>query len=63
MNTIKTVGELVKALSAYDQNMTIEFSVNNQTLLNSLNNDTQIYQQKDRETETKFLHIGLLTGL
>lgn len=45
MNTIKTVGDLRKALSAYDQKLPLEVAmiggVPREVLI--LNNDTQIY--------------------
>lgn len=59
MNIIKTVGDLQKALSAYDPNTPFEFSVDNQTLVNAINNDTAIFQLTDHETNTQILHIAL----
>lgn len=46
MNIIKTVGDLTKALSAYDENLPLEFSCSQSygvTLPLILNNDTQIF--------------------
>lgn len=42
MNTIKTVGDLVKALSTYPQELPLKILVDNKTAV--LNNDTQIYR-------------------
>lgn len=60
MNIIKTAGDLIKALSVYDENAIVEFSLNNQTMPNSLNNDTAIFQMRDVEGGKNILHIALI---
>ena len=42
MNTIKNVGDLAKALSAYPQELPLKVLVDNKTAV--LNSDTQIYR-------------------
>ena len=59
MNIIKTVGDLQKALSAYDSNTPFEFSVDNKTLVNALNNDTAIFQKFNDDANDLILHISL----
>jgi hypothetical protein len=61
MNMIKTVGDLVKVMSAYDQDARIEFSLDNQTYPNAINNDTAVFQLHDADTGANILHIALLS--
>lgn len=42
MNTIKNVGDLAKALSAYQQELPLKILVDNKPVV--FNNDTQIYR-------------------
>lgn len=64
MNTFKTVGGLIKALSAYDENLRFEFSLDNQTIPNAINNDTAIFQiHRPDSDEPDTLHIALLSAI
>jgi len=44
MNTIRNVGDLIKALSVYSPGLPISFKVDNASIGRGLNNDTSIAQ-------------------
>lgn len=59
MNLIKTVGDLKKALSVYEDDLILDIDVNTVEVI--LNNDTQIYFQNGAMND-KYLKISLIVG-
>lgn len=60
MNSIKTVGDLRKALSVYPENLPFNFVVNGVKIGPGLNNDTAIYQANYKSINIELTDDGSL---
>lgn len=63
MNIIKTVGDLRKALSAYDENLPLTFAMHGASGVQkalTLNNDTQISQTMNGDFKPQNVSVILL---
>jgi hypothetical protein len=62
MNIIRTVGDLVKALSAYDENVELNFTVDGEETVDAIRTDEQIYYLANRKMKCLKVNLAIITN-